>query len=205
MVRRIGSLPGRWPPPVRLALKFSAYFVLVLALSYWLVLEQKSDELTFEEAKEERLRTTFVEKKKAAMNLPQYRSQLEQIDRTFGTVLQLLPSAYEGAHQKAVRAATVHGLRVEQMTLAESEQQRDFYAQLTASLKVAGPFHDLGAFLNDLAELGGIMTVGDFRLDATAAPGILSMDASVSAFRYLDEEELAAQRKAAQKRRTSKK
>jgi len=200
------SLLGRMPPRVRLTVKCAVLFALVIWLCYWIVLEEKADHLTMEEYKEEHLRKTFLTKKSEAINLPAYRTQLADVELAFGRVIRSLPPTFEGAYEKAVRAATAHSLRVEHMSVSEHEPLRDFYAQLPASLKLAGTFHDLGAFLNDLAELDAYIMVDDFRLEATALPGIVSMDASLSAFRYLNEQEIAAARsEAARKKRAAKK
>lgn len=77
------------------------------------------------------------------------------------------------------------------------EQVRDFYAELPISVKLIGSYHDFGAFAGDVGRLSRIVTLNNISI-ATHKDGLLVMDAITKTFRYLDEEELARQRKAAQ-------
>jgi type IV pilus assembly protein PilO len=75
---------------------------------------------------------------------------------------------------------------------------KDYYAELPITIKVTGRFHDMGSFASDIANLSRIVTLNNL----TIAPkekegGALSMDATAKTFRYLDPDEVAAQRKAA--------
>jgi len=72
---------------------------------------------------------------------------------------------------------------------------RDFYAELPISIKVTGNYHDLGAFASDIGKLSRIVTLNDINLSSTKET--LVLEATAKTFRYLDEEELAQQRKAA--------
>jgi len=56
----------------------------------------------------------------------------------------------------------------------------------------------MGAFASDVGQLSRIVTLNDVSITA-GKDSILAMDVTARTFRYLDEEELAAQRKAAQK------
>lgn len=79
---------------------------------------------------------------------------------------------------------------------AQQEALRDFYAELPIQLKVNGHYHDIGAFASDIGGLSRIVTLNDITL-AAAKDGALTMDATAKTFRYLDEEEVATQRRAA--------
>jgi len=67
---------------------------------------------------------------------------------------------------------------------------------------VTGKYHDMGAFAADIAHLSRIVTLNDISIGVSAKDkdklgGNLSMDATARTFRYLDGEEVQAQRKAA--------
>ena len=64
-------------------------------------------------------------------------------------------------------------------------------------MKVIGTYHDMGAFASDVGQLSRIVTLNDVSISATK-DGTLAMEAVARTFRYLDEEEIAAQRKAQQ-------
>jgi type IV pilus assembly protein PilO len=93
------------------------------------------------------------------------------------------------------QAGLGRGLQFELFKPASGEIQRDFYAELPITIKVTGNYHDLGAFASDIGKLSRIVTLNDIAL--SAAKDGLVMDATAKTFRYLDEEEIASQRKAA--------
>ena len=71
----------------------------------------------------------------------------------------------------------------------------DFYAELPISVRITGNYHDMGAFASDVAQLPRIVTLNDVGI--VNDKGTLIMEATAKTFRYLDEEEVAKQRKAA--------
>jgi len=73
---------------------------------------------------------------------------------------------------------------------------RDFYAELPITVRVMGVYHDMGAFASDVGQLSRIVTLNDVNIDA-GKDGNLTMNVVARTFRYLDEEEVAAQRKSA--------
>jgi type IV pilus assembly protein PilO len=78
------------------------------------------------------------------------------------------------------------------------EVQKDFYAELPVSVRLTGNYHDLGAFAGDIGRLSRIVTLNSISIDSNqqAKDGSLVMDAVTKTFRYLDDEELAAKKKA---------
>jgi type IV pilus assembly protein PilO len=66
------------------------------------------------------------------------------------------------------------------------------------AIKVNGSYHDIGGFVSDLAKMPRIVTLHDI----TLTPGkdnVLTMEARVQTYRYLDENELAQAKKQKQK------
>ena len=63
------------------------------------------------------------------------------------------------------------------------------------TLKITGTYHDLGAFSADVAKLSRIVSLTNVAI-APEKGAMLKMDATAMTYRYLDEEELAAQRRA---------
>jgi type IV pilus assembly protein PilO len=71
----------------------------------------------------------------------------------------------------------------------------EFYAELPISIKLTGNYHEMGAFASDVSQLPRIVTLSNITLKQTKG-GLLEMDATARTYRYLDETEIAAQRKA---------
>ena len=191
--KRIGSAPV----VVKLSVLFIALALIVFA-SYWFDWQNQLDQINAEKLKEEQLRTTFLDKKKQAIDLPAYRKQLQDIEKQFGALLKQLPgkSEMDALLTDINQAGLGRGLQFELFKPATGETQRDFYAELPIAIKVTGSYHDLGAFASDIGKLSRIVTLNDIALNP-GKDNTLIMDATAKTFRYLDEEEIATQRKAA--------
>jgi type IV pilus assembly protein PilO len=92
------------------------------------------------------------------------------------------------------QAGLGRGLQFELFKPAQSETSREFYNELPIQVKVTGTYHDMGAFASDVGQLSRIVTLNDVTVEAQK-DGILSMDTTARTFRYLDEDEVATQRK----------
>jgi type IV pilus assembly protein PilO len=77
-----------------------------------------------------------------------------------------------------------------------AEVMKDFYAELPITIKLTGSYHDLGSFAGDVAKMPRIVTLNNVVIDGASGNSTLKMDAIATTFRYLDEEELAKQRRA---------
>ena len=97
------------------------------------------------------------------------------------------------------QAGLGRGLQFELFRPASQEVMSDFYAELPITLKVSGNYHDMGSFASDVAQLPRIVTLNDIAISA-GKDGSLTMDAVAKTYRYLDEEEVAQQKKAAREK-----
>ena len=190
---------GSWPLGARLG-ALGIVLLLTVAAAWWFDWQNQIELIQAEQDKEERLRNTFLEKKKLALDLPAYRKQLDDIDKQFGALLKQLPgkSEMDALLTDVNQAGLGRGLQFELFKPAAQETVKDFYAELPITIRVTGTYHDIGAFASDIGRLSRIVTLNDINL-AAAKDGSLTLDATARTFRYLDEEELAAQRRAAAK------
>jgi type IV pilus assembly protein PilO len=189
---------GSWPAVPKLAVLLLV-LLLIIGASYWFDWKSQVEQIDGEKAKEAQLRTTFVDKKKQALDLPAYRKQLEDIEKQFGALLKQLPgkSEMDALLTDINQAGLGRGLQFELFKPATEETMRDFYAELPITIKVTGSYHDIGAFASDIGKLSRIVTLNNIAL--TAGKDTLVMDAIAKTFRYLDEDEIATQRRAAVK------
>jgi type IV pilus assembly protein PilO len=113
-------------------------------------------------------------------------------------MLKQLPnkSEMEGLLTDINQAGLGRGLQFELFKPAQSESMSEFYAELPISIKLTGSYHEMGAFASDVSQLPRIVTLSNISLKQ-ARDGALQMDATARAYRYLDDSEIAAQRKAA--------
>jgi len=196
--------PGSWPALPKLLL-LVAILVGVLVAAYFLDWQGQLDELEAGRQQEAKLKQEYVDKKRQAVNLDLLRAQLREIDTSFGTLLKQLPnkSQMEALLVDINQAGLGRGLQFELFKPAQSETQREFYAELPISIKLTGNYHDMGAFASDIGQLPRIVTLNDIALNV-GKDGTLTMDTTAKTFRYLDDEELSAQRAAAKAAKAAK-
>lgn len=191
---------GAWPMSWKLA-ALAILLVVIVFLGYWFDWKSQFDELESARQKQEQLKTTFLDKKRQAVNLETYSKQLADIEQAFGALLKQLPnkSEMDALLTDINQAGLGRGLEFELFKPAPQETTSEFYAELPITIKVTGNYHDMGAFASDIAQLSRIVTLNDINVSA-AKNGGLTMDAVAKTFRYLDEEEVAKQRKAAKEK-----
>jgi len=199
--KKIGSAP--------ILVKFGVLVVVLAAIvgaSWYFDWQDQIDAIAREASKETGLRDTFKKKKLEAINLPAYQKQLEDIEKSFGALLKQLPgkSEMDALLTDINQAGLGRGLQFELFKPAAGETRRDFYAELPIMIKITGSYHDIGAFASDIGKLSRIVTLNDVAL-APAKGGVLTLDATAKTFRYLDESELAAQKKSTAKAAPKKK
>ena len=194
---------GSWPALPKLGALFILLLLLVFA-GYWFDWQNQLDELARDRSKEQDLRTAFLDKKKQAVNLEAYRKQLAEIEESFGEMLKQLPnkSEMEALLTDINQAGLGRGLQFELFRPAPAETRSEFYAELPITIKLAGNYHDIGAFASDISQLSRIVTLNDIVL--STSKGGLTLDAVAKTFRYLDDSEVAAQRKTARDAAASK-
>lgn len=190
--------PGSWPLVPRMTI-LAAVFLLVLAGGWWFFWSDQLLELETKEKEQEALKQEYLDKKRQAVNLDLYIQQLAEIDRSFGALLKQLPnkSEIEALLIEVNQAGLGRGLQFELFKPGQ-EVVKDFYAELPVSVKINGSYHDFGAFAADIAKLPRIVTLNNISLAPASNGQQLSLDAITKTFRYLDDEELARQKKQAQ-------
>jgi len=133
-----------------------------------------------------------------------------EIDSSFGALLKQLPnkSQMDALLVDINQAGLGRGLQFELFKPAPRENVKDFYAELPVSVRVTGSYHDMGQFASDIAQLSRIVTLNDITIapiSGSKDSGLLAMDTTAKTFRYLDDEEVAKQKKAAPKGAAAKK
>jgi type IV pilus assembly protein PilO len=187
---------GNWPVLPKTA---ALVIVFVAILGLGAALDWKDQYEALDRAKEEEagLKEQYVTKKGKAINYQLYVQQLAEIEQSFGALLKQLPNKAEmdALLTDINQAGLGRGLQFELFKPATQERMADFYAELPINVKITGNYHDMGAFASDVAQLPRIVTLND--VVVSNEKGVLAMEAVAKTFRYLDEEEIAAQRKAA--------
>ena len=198
---------GAWPVAPRVA-ALLVLVALILLTGWWFVWNDQLEALAQRQQDELKLKDEYVAKKTQAVNLDLYVQQLSEIDRSFGALLKQLPnkSEVEALLIEINQSGMGRGLQFELFKPGQ-ELVKDFYAELPINVRLTGNYHDFGAFAGDVSKLSRIVTLNNISIavNSQTKDGSLSMDAVTKTFRYLDDEELAAKRKAAQAAKGGKK
>ena len=187
---------GNWPAlPKVLAL--AAVFLAILIAGAAFDWKDQYDTLDRVKSEEAKLKEQYASKKAKAINYQLYAQQLQEIEQSFGALLKQLPNKAEmdALLTDINQAGLGRGLQFELFKPAANERAADFYAELPINIRITGNYHDMGAFASDVAQLPRIVTLNDVSVNNDK--GVLTMDAVAKTFRYLDEDEVAKQRKAA--------
>lgn len=191
--------PSLWPilPKVLLCV----FIAVGVAAGLWFAkINEYEVELDAEVAKEASLRKDYETKLIKAVSLEALKRQREQVQQYVIQLEKQLPS-------KAEMAALLSDIN--QAGLGRSLQfdlfrpgqvvVREYYAELPIQIKVTGKYHDMGYFASDIAHLSRIVTLNNISIAPQGKdkdPSVLTMEATARTFRYLDPEEIQAQKQA---------
>jgi type IV pilus assembly protein PilO len=187
--------PPSWPVLPRALLCLAVMIAIVVAL-WFLWLDSSDDELEKQRKQEVVLRDDFKKKLAEAVNLEALKKQREQVQQYVTQLEKQLPSKAEmDALLSDINQAGLGRSLSFELFRPGSVSVREYYAELPITLRVTGRFHDVGAFASDIANLSRIVTLNNLAV-TPSKDGTLVMDATAKTFRYLDGDEVEAQRKA---------
>jgi type IV pilus assembly protein PilO len=188
--------PPSWPILPQ-ALLYLFVMVAIVAALWFAWLSSSDAELEAEQKKEMSLREDYKKKLAQAVNLDALKKQREQVQQYVTQLEKQLPSKAEmDALLSDINQAGLGRSLNFELFRPGQVSVKEYYAELPISVRVTGRFHDVGAFASDIANLSRIVTLNNLSL-TPAKDGTLAMDATAKTFRYLDADEVAAQRKSA--------
>jgi len=190
--------PSQWPGLPR-NLLFVAVCVAVVAALWFAWLKNSDEELIAEKEREVQLREDYRKKLVQAVNLDALRKQLEQVQQYVTQLEKQLPSKAEmDALLSDINQAGLGRSLQFELFRPGQVSVKEYYAELPITVRVTGTYHDIGLFAADIANLSRIVTLNNLTLTPLKdREGVLTLDGTAKTFRYLDQEEVAAQQRAA--------
>jgi type IV pilus assembly protein PilO len=185
--------PSSWPAYPRYGLCLALTAAVVAALwFFWL--KGSAEELETARAKEVTLREDYKKKLVQAVNLDTLKKQREQVQQYVTQLEKQLPSKAEiDALLSDINQAGLGRSLQFEFFRPGAVAVKEYYAELPISLRITGRYHDIGSFAADIANLSRIVTLNNLTI-LPARDGSLSMDATARTYRYLDPDEVKAQR-----------
>jgi type IV pilus assembly protein PilO len=192
--------PATWPVSLKMLIIIIGAGAILFA-GYWYIIKDQIAELETRERKEQKLKTTYLEKKALAVNLPAYKKQMEDIRQRFGLLLQQLPDKNEVPELliDITQAGLGQGLKFNLFDPG-SKLTKDFYAILPIKININGTYHEYGEFISDLSTLSRIVTIGNVKI--TRKKDGLNMAAVVNTYHYLDDATLEVKASKSKKKKS---
>lgn len=182
------SAAGQWPKPVQ-GIAGGVVFALVVALGYFLLISDMQNTLGQRQSEEQSLRSDFETKYMQSANLESYRQQAKEMELKFESILRQLPSDTEipGLIEDISGVGAKNGLTFSKIDLLP-ERALEYYVEKPIQIEVTGSYHDLGAFVSDIATLSRIVTLHDFDISPSGSQrdgrGLLKMAVRAKTYRY---------------------
>ena len=182
---------GRWPFIFRAAV-ICIFFAAFVGLGiYFLIVEDKHLILQRVEQEELSLRSVFENKQRKAANYDAYKTQLEEMEQSFGTMLRQLPGETEipSLIVDISQTGLAAGLQ-EKLFQPQPEIPRDFYAEKPIMISLTGGYHDIANFVSGVAALPRIVTLHDIVItsDDTNTYDSLTLAVTAKTYRYIEEQ-----------------
>jgi len=191
-----------------------AIFVLIIivpsAVFYFLYYTEKTKEIQGLEKQAAQLRHEIAEAKARAAKLDEHLAEMEETKRLFAEASVLLPQKKEipSLLTNISALGTNSGLNMATFSPG-GERMKEFYAEIPVSIRVNGPYHNIGTFLYEVSKLDRIVSAVNISLGSGKEQrGEMVLDSNINlvTYRFLEESEMEAQKpqpgkKAGKKRR----
>lgn len=189
---------GSWPGPIKAIVFFVVFAGLVFG-GYWFLIKDQYADLDRVAAEEEKLKQQYEQKAFKVANLDAYRSQMEEMEKTFGALLKQLPVDTEvpGLLEDITNTGLGSGLEIKSIKL-KPEIAKEFYVELPIDISVTGGYHDIASFVSGVAGLPRIVTLHDFKIAAEKGKkdsDLLTMSIAAKTYRYKSEQDKPKKKK----------
>jgi type IV pilus assembly protein PilO len=192
--------PGRWPLGIRVIVASFVFVVASFLFGMVLIYNTQMDEYEQVQTEQGQLWAEFEQKQHQAANFAAYRSQLKDMERSFGAMLRQLPGRTEVPNLLVDISQTGNGAGLdEKLFQPGAELKQDFYAELPIKIRLTGSYHEFGNFVSGIAALPRIVTLHDIQIQPesqkSAGTDQLVLDLTAKTYRYLEDDEMSADSK----------
>lgn len=181
-----------WPTAIKVII-WVVVFVGAIAAGYFAHVTGLQNDLQKVVRDEANLRADYERKYFEAAHLESYRQQQREMEESFEAILRQLPADTEipGLIEDITLVGLENGLTFSSIAL-QPEIAQEFYIEKPIQIRVSGSYHDLGAFVSDVADLSRIVTLHDFTISKVSGKtgdggGLLQMEILAKTYRYKDE------------------
>ncbi|HKJ13804.1 MAG: type 4a pilus biogenesis protein PilO [Desulfobulbaceae bacterium] len=184
---------------------FALVIIVPIVAFYFLFYTEKTKEIKGLESREASLFKEITEAKAIAAKLEEHLAEMEETKRLFAEASVLLPQKKEipSLLTNISALGTNSGLNMATFSPG-GERRKEFYAEIPVSIKVNGPYHNIGTFLFEVSKLDRIVSAINISLgggNMQRGEMLLGSSINLITYRFLEESEMAPQNPQAGKKK----
>lgn len=181
---------------------------LVVAAYWFLFYIPVGEEIGKVNEQTAKLKLDIADKTRIAANLPKFEAEVERLDVEHKKALAELPDRKEIPQLLAKISDKVKesGLDI-RLFKPKAEQKKDFYAEVPVEIEVAGTYHQVATFFDEIGHLERIVNLDQFGMTEPKREEtgmVLKTSLTATSFRFLDESERPKEDPSASKKRRKK-
>lgn len=189
--------------PHKLGIALVALLVPCAAF-YFLSYSPKTKEITALEAQKATLTAEVAKVEKAANEIDKHRAEMAETKLMFAEASRLLPQEQEIPSLLTSISDLGQNSGLDFLSfIPKAEIAKEFYAEIPVDIKVRGPYHNVGVFLDKVSDLSRIVTVSNINMGGpkkVAGEMILETSFNLVTYRFVETEpQPAVQKKPGQK------
>ncbi len=173
--------------------------VAAVALFYFLRYSPVQKQLVALEQQRNQIESRLVRVKKKAQNRERLRQEVAETERVFLKLSELLPKEQEIPTLLKDISAIGTNAGLDFLSFKPgSDIPKDFYAEIPVDIKVEGPYHNLGYFLDQVSKLDRIVTVNNIKLGSPSLQDgemLLSSNCKLVTYRFTNTKPVEEQKK----------
>ena len=147
-------------------------FILPFVLFYFLYYSPKQKSITGLEQQRITLEKKVELAKTAAKNLQKYKDEVEEAEKRFAETAIVLPKKKEIPNLLRNISDLGKGAGLDFLSFKPAQEQpKDFYAEIPVDIKIRGPYHNMGYFLDQVSKLDRIVTVDNIKMSSPKKEG----------------------------------
>jgi type IV pilus assembly protein PilO len=168
----------------------AAVVVLLTAATFFLLVQPIEEKIDQQKAQQTQLERSLAEKQEIAQNLNEKRRQMDELEQQLQDALTELPEKKDIDELLATLndIGKKSGLEIARVEPG-AEAAAAFFAKIPVKMNVAGNYHEIAMFLQEIASMRRIVNVTNIKMGGGTMRGdkvILSADFMATTFRFLD-------------------
>lgn len=141
-------------------------FIIPLVIFYFFIYKPNTEKIEKLALQVKNSNEELKKVRKAARDLPKYQKELELTQSEFESTSVLLPKSQEIPNLLRNISDLGKGAGLDFLSFVPGpETPKDFYAEIPIDIKIKGPYHNLGAFLDTVSKLKRIVTVNNIKTE----------------------------------------